>query len=120
MTFWDHLFDNDYRQRTDIEALRRKANTRNSATMRNRRDLEEHHQRIEKLEQHVGELALICRTLMTLLREQGTFSPEELQEVMNRIDLEDGVADGRISHHPKDAAKPQDDPTIAPQIRTNP
>ena len=66
------------------------------------RSLEDQEKRIAELEQQLGEVALICRTLLTVLRESGQVKPEQFQQVMNRIDLEDGVEDGRVSPKPKE------------------
>ena len=49
------------------------------------------------LETEVSELALVCRTLLTVLRENAIVDPVTISETMRRIDLEDGVADGRVT-----------------------
>ncbi len=116
MDFWDHLFDNEYKQRADIESLKQIARLRQSAAARQRQLATDLAKRIEVLEDQVGELALLCRSLLTVLREDGTVLPERLQAVMRQIDAEDGVVDGKIT--PK--SPPSDDPTIAPIIRAEP
>lgn len=114
MDFWDYLFDNEYRQRADIQSLKEHSHARKLAELRGQRQIEDQQQRIETLENQVGELALLCRSLMTLLRENGTVQPERLQEVMIRIDAEDGLIDGKIT--PQDPAADQS--SAPPQIRT--
>ena len=112
MDFWDHLFDSEYKQRADIESLKRMSRLRRSARKRDLQNVKDQQKRIEQLEDQVGELALLCRSLLTILREDGTVEPKRFQEVMKQIDAEDGVVDGKIT--PQD---PPDDPPAAPEIR---
>ena len=116
MDFWDHLFDNEYKQRTDIESLKRSSLARKRGRMRDRQQVQDLQQRIQELEDQVDELALLCRSLLTVLRENGTVQPERFHEVMQRIDAEDGVVDGKITPDKPDA----DEPQVAPQIQTWP
>jgi hypothetical protein len=116
MDFWDHLFDNEYKQRADIESLKRSSLARKRGRMRDRQQVQDLQQRIEELEDQVGELALLCRSLLTVLREDGTVQPERFQEVMHRMDAEDGVVDGKIT--PEKPAS--DEPQVAPKIQTWP
>lgn len=116
MDFWDHLFDNEYKQRADIESLKRSSLARKRARMRDRQQAQDQQKRIEELEDQVGELALLCRSLLTVLREDGTVQPERFQEVVKRIDAEDGVIDGKITPEKLDS----DEPQVAPQIQTWP
>lgn len=53
--------------------------------------------RIEDLENQVGELALLCRGLVVALAEAKALNETRLREVMARIDAEDGVVDGRVT-----------------------
>ena len=64
-----------------------------------------------ELENQVGELALVCRTMMTILRKNGVIDPAELEQVMNEIDAEDGTIDG------KSTEPPSEEPPEAPEIR---
>ena len=116
MDFWDHLFDNEYKQRADIESLKRSSLARKQGRMRDRQQVQDLQKRIEDLEDQVGELALLCRSLLTVLREDGTVPPERFQEVLQRIDAEDGVVDGKITPEQPDP----DEPQVAPQIQTWP
>jgi hypothetical protein len=97
MNFWDILFDSDYKQRADIEALKDSSARRKRAWHQDRQRGEDQQQRIVALEEQVGELTLLCRSLLTCLREAGIVQPEKFQEVMQRIDVEDGVADGKVT-----------------------
>lgn len=112
MDFWDRLFDNEYKRRADIDSLRKTARRQGIARYRDREQMDAQEQRIERLEEHVGELALLCRTLLTVLRENESIKPEHFEKVMNEIDAEDGVVDGMITPERK-----PDDPTEPPEIK---
>lgn len=107
MSLWNHLFDSEWRQRSDIETLKSVSMRQSSKLRQQGRKAE---QRLKDLEQEVGELSLICRGLLTLLEQQGTVDPQALQEVLHSIDAEDGVIDGRIT--PESAQ-----PKLAPKRR---
>ncbi|XZE51877.1 hypothetical protein SH139x_003543 [Planctomycetaceae bacterium SH139] len=113
MSFWDHLFDSEYKQRTDIESLKKMTVQRNRTLRRTLANTEDHQARIETLEDQVGELALLCRSLLTILREDGTIQPERFEQVMQHIDEQDGTVDGKIT--PPDPPEP---PPYPPVIRT--
>jgi len=49
----------------------------------------------ERLERAIGELALATKTMQRLLVEKGVFSADELRSTLQKVDLEDGRADGR-------------------------
>ncbi|MCA9136382.1 MAG: hypothetical protein KDB00_06480 [Planctomycetales bacterium] len=112
MGFWDHIFDNDYLQRADIESLKRQSRARQASRRSELRKIESQDQRIEQLEDQVGELTLLCRSLLTVLRQSGAVTPEKLQEVMDEIDAQDGVMDGKVT-----GPRRNDDPPSAPDIR---
>jgi len=94
MSIWNYVFDNEWRQRSDIEALRNRA-SRTRTRMRSSRSQQD--ARVDQLEDEVGELALLSRALLTILREQGVVDPARLAEVMHDIDAEDGVVDGKTT-----------------------
>lgn len=114
MDFWNYLFDNEYKQRADIQGLKKHSLVWKQAQQRARRQVDDQQQRIDELENQLGELALLCRSLLTVLREDGTIKPERFHEVMNRIDAEDGTLDGKITPQ----GPPPDDRTTAPKIQT--
>lgn len=116
MGFWDNLFDNEYKQRADINHLRKMASARGLAQTRTSTQVLKQEERIEQLEEQVGELALLCRSLLTLLRENGTVDPEQFQEVLHRLDAEDGMVDGKISES-KPPVEEQEPPEPPPKPR---
>ena len=97
MSFFTYRFDNGCRQRADIEQLREQARAKARGSRRRARKLEDQGERIEALEDQVGELALICRALLSTLRESGAIDPAQYAEVLARIDAEDGVVDGKVT-----------------------
>jgi hypothetical protein len=94
MSTWNYMFDNDMLQRMDLERLRMRAE---SASRQMRITRRAHDERIEALESEVGELALLCRALMGMLKEQGHFDAAAFNAALDKIDLEDGVRDGRVT-----------------------
>ena len=49
----------------------------------------------DHLEQAVAELALAVKVIQRVLIESGVVSPDRLTQMVDIVDLEDGVADGR-------------------------
>ncbi len=95
MSVWNYVFDSDFSQRTDIERLKDAAAHGNSAARRQVRGLEGE---VAVLRDEIAELALVNRTLMRLVVERGLCSAEDLAATLREIDLEDGVADGKVTH----------------------
>lgn len=58
-----------------------------------------HSNRIEDLNERIDELAIIIRAMWSLLEEQG-MTAEQLAAKLEEIDLQDGVADGRVTQQP--------------------
>lgn len=54
------------------------------------------------LEDQVGELTLLCRSLLTVLRENDLVQPEHLDTVLKRLDAEAGALDGKITESRND------------------
>ena len=94
MSTWNYMFDNNLLLRSDLERLRRASE---SAARQMRITRRAHDERIESLEREVGELALLCRALMGMLKEQGHFDAAAFNAALDKIDLEDGVRDGRVT-----------------------
>lgn len=102
MSIFNYLFDSDWYQRSDIEALKEQNSNLTSRVEIRRSTDAEQSARIAELQQDVGELALLSKTLMRLLLEKGVCTGKELEDLMREIDMEDGVADGRVT---KDSEK---------------
>jgi hypothetical protein len=58
------------------------------------------HSEVQRLESKIDALALVCQSLIELLRDQGGISESEIQAKISEIDLRDGRRDGRISGRP--------------------
>lgn len=85
------LFDNEYRQRRDIQQLQQQL----SSTPSLGPELRAASARIDQLE-------LLCTALAELLVAKGLTTPAELRVLMQQLDLADGVEDGRVSKHARD------------------
>lgn len=89
MSLWDFLFDNDIRQRQDIDSLERRAESSDEALQSLRLDV----QHLKK-QQDLNELVL--EALLQLAELKGQVTKEEIALMIQRLDLADGVEDGRI------------------------
>jgi hypothetical protein len=94
MNFWDLVMDTKYRQHVDVERIKEITKDHRVRMFAKTRDIEG---RLDVLEGQLGEVALLCRSLLTILRETKVVDPAAFEGVLKRIDEEDGVADGRVS-----------------------
>jgi len=99
VSFLHYLFDSEWSQRSDIERLKAaNERSRSNAARRLRRErakvagLED---RVDDLEQQVGELALYLKAAIRQLDQRGNVPVEELMRTIETIDAEDGEVDGR-------------------------
>lgn len=60
-----------------------------------------HTNRIEDLNERIDQLAMIVRGMWALL-EEGGVTPEQLIAKLEELDLQDGVADGKVTRGPVD------------------
>ena len=102
MSIFNYIFDNEWSQRSDIEALKEQNASLASRLSLKRSSEAVQEDRVAELEQEVGELALLSKTLMRILLEKGVCTGREIEDMMHQVDLEDGVADGRVT---KNAAR---------------
>jgi hypothetical protein len=91
-SFWRVLFDSDWRQRQDLDALSEQADLL-SDHLSSRQDSVE--DRVRALERRVAELALVSRALLSLLAEGGAIDRATFDARLRAFDLEDGKRDGR-------------------------
>lgn len=101
-SFWDQVFSADtYVRESDVDALREQ----HIKTIRRQGELRKSsNQRIESLENDVAEAALLMRAMYVYLKNSPGFDAKRFQEALTRIDLIDGVADGKAGK-PKRAAR---------------
>ena len=104
---WTRYLLHDFwtaREFNELEASqrssRRSARQHRSNAARARKELQE---RIEELEQDLGEATLLLRTLADLCVEEGVLTAEQLQAKAKELDALDGVIDGRMGR-PVDGA----------------
>jgi hypothetical protein len=110
MGAWNFIFDNELFQRMDIEDLRRQAEHSRWAARRASRRTND---RLEDVEKDLAEVVLLCRALVSMLRERGVFDENALQAALRAVDAEDGVIDGRVTPE-SERPKPPGPPIQAP------
>ena len=64
------------------------------------RDAREATESVEAIRHDVNRLLLITEALWTLLKKQNGYTDEDLTKVVNEIDLQDGVLDGKPAKAP--------------------
>lgn len=99
MTFWKYMFDSEYQQRADIEALKQRSRRQAEMSRRRRRrksdKINELSEQVEELEDEIGELQLLNRALFAVLRESDSWNEERFCKILHDLDMEDGELDGR-------------------------
>ena len=68
-----------------------------AAAWRARRAAQSSAERIDALEDELGRLHLVVRAMSEVLRSKGVLDEALCSEAMRRIDLEDGVSDGKVT-----------------------
>ena len=112
-SFWDFVFDHEFKQRADLEAVRKRAHRVARRTARQTRELEK---RLEKAEDELGEMRLFTRALLALLQESGTLDAARIRDKILEIDASDGTVDGR--YDPPAAEDDAPPPAPVPEKRT--
>lgn len=102
--------DSFYHYQQITEELRRRSVVRVRHAARRNRDTRE---RIEALEQEVGELTLVCTALLTMLEDSNLLDRKIFEQAMERIDAEDGAVDGQVT-----PAQNEQEPPIVPPLRS--
>jgi len=93
----DYLFDNEYMQRADIESLKRQQRIAFQRARMNRNEAVRTDVRLKEIDDEIGELALFCRTAITLMIEKGLITREEFPARMKQVDASDGNVDGKYT-----------------------
>lgn len=113
MSLFKYMFDHDYLQRADIEALRSRARKNERRERVDRRKAQD---RLEQLEDEVAELTLLSQALLLVLRESGALDQAKLQRALEEIDAADGVIDGKVTR-PEDRPRPPRETPSSPTRR---
>ena len=99
MSLIDFLFDNEWKQRRDIESLRERQRKQFSRVVlkasENEETLGDMAKRVENLEEQVGALSLCLATAIRLLQQHKLWDEREFQKLMDEIDQADGQRDGK-------------------------
>jgi hypothetical protein len=111
MSVWNYVFDNDWSQRADIESLKNRA----------RRSVSLHHlihtnskQKVVALQNDLAEMTLLLRAMYVYLKGAPGFDAKRFGEIVSRIDLMDGVKDGKVT---KRVAREKSKPARPPMRR---
>lgn len=89
MSLWKYLWDDDYKQRDDINALQGAQAASDTMTSRANRKL-------DRLEQRLNQLELTVHGIYRVLEKEGSINTAQFRELLVQVDLEDGREDGRI------------------------
>jgi hypothetical protein len=90
---WDYIFDNEYRQRSDINNLQTEASIASSG-------VDHLNKEVSRLRNTVAQLELTVEALLRVLEVRLGLGKEEVALMIQRIDLSDGVEDGRVGPDP--------------------
>ncbi len=93
MSIWDHLFDNDYRQRSDITDLQDQLTASASSAAASNASTQ---REVGNVRQEIARLDLTIEALVRILEARGQLTRQELRDMIVAIDLEDGKEDGRM------------------------
>jgi hypothetical protein len=93
----------EFNRLDDTRRARRKASRRHRSQHASERAALSN--RIDELEQDLGEAVLLLRTMSDLCVAKGVISAEEIMAKAEELDAQDGVIDGRMSK-PVDPDKP--------------
>jgi hypothetical protein len=91
-SIWSALFDSDWRQRADIDDLTERTESMARQLGQEHGSLEA---KVDALERRVAELALVNRTLLAVLLQQGVLREDAFNYQLRTFDLEDGKIDNR-------------------------
>jgi hypothetical protein len=81
----DFMWDSEYKQRADIRSLQQQV-----------LNAPEYGPQMRMQAARIDQLELLCRSLVELLVRKGMATSAELRVIMQQLDLEDGVEDGRV------------------------
>jgi len=116
---WTRYLLHDFWTAEELNAIDRRFERTRRARMRSSRTTDA---RISELEDDVARLTLVVKALSEAVVAQGAVSREDLSAWLERIDLLDGVADGKLdpdSRHaaPGETEAPEEERPPAPTRR---
>ena len=104
MGLFDFIFDSDLKQRHDLQRLESAASDSVEMSSTLAADTTALRRRVDRAE-------LVVEAMFRLMQEKGVATADELKIFIARVDLEDGVEDGKISATPE--ANPRKCPSCA-------
>jgi len=97
MSFFNNLFDSEWRQRSDINDLDARAAHLEYRVLRGKQQATGLEQEVSDLRRDVSGMLLMLETLRRVLADRGICSQEDFVKRMRAIDAEDGIVDGKMS-----------------------
>ena len=104
MSIFNYIFDDEWSQRSDIgaQAILHRIADRQAVREQSRLSLERFSEvvpedRVTELEREIGELALLTKTLMGILLEEGVCTGKEIEDMMHQVDREDRTTEGGLT-----------------------
>lgn len=101
MSFWDHMFDSEWKQRSDIEELKKASRYRRFSSRRQAGEHEEQikslEHRIDELEDDLGQATLFLMATMEMLKQTDNWDNDKFHSALAIIDKRDGVQDGKAT-----------------------
>lgn len=86
MSFWHYIFNKDYRDKVDLEELRKRSRKHHDATATNESDDPE--ARVRALEERVGELQIMNRVLLRYMRNRTDWAEDEFYHMVHDANLD--------------------------------
>tara|TARA_Y100000588_G_scaffold319111_1_gene348986 strand:+ start:516 stop:1040 length:525 start_codon:yes stop_codon:yes gene_type:complete len=97
MALYDFFLSNDeYHLRELVEFQRLQMRRNRNQERRNSRSIKSVDKKIEQLEHDLGFVSLLLASVMELLNEKGVVKRTDVREILDDLDLVDGVKDGKI------------------------
>jgi len=97
MSLFNYLFDSEWMQRSDINALEERANELEYRVLSGGQKSRNLETDVTHLRRDVSRMLLILETFQRILADRGICSQEDFVRRMRAIDAEDGVEDGQMS-----------------------
>ena len=113
MSLFDFFFP-EQAQASHLHDLARQGSFRRDVATRPELDsvllaIREYSKRLKFDENDIGTLALVCESLIRLGEQKGLFTRQELFAMMQEVDSEDGINDGKLDVH-RMSRSTQDEP----------
>jgi len=95
MSIFRYIFDSEWAQRADIDQLETLTNRLHADLWSSRHENRDLAEENEALRLEVSRLVLVIEAMNRLAVERNLWTAEDMTRTLERVDLEDGVADGK-------------------------